>query len=515
MEQRTREEQHGLFARGVLVLGGALILLFSVEFAVEYWRAGRPGMAQLSWEGTNNAKLMDALSPIARAYNNVLAMLIATVGLAIPLTANMHTPKLIDLFLRDRINQAVLVLMALGAANVLFVAHIIGPGFAPMWAYRLSVYGALLGWVVLIPYFFYVVRFLDPSNIIARLQGEAIDDILEARRPGADTEKSQAEVQERLFQIGTIVIKGIDRADRSVAREGIWSLKRIVDRYHEHKEHMPEAWFRVDKGDFPGMSSHAHAMLTRKHTWLEMHCLYQLLLCYTHALAKAPDAVSAISNVNRIVATHAAARNDKHVVSLCIRFFNTFLREALNRRDQRAAFDIFYQYRQMAADLCNHPEVVRRIGGFFATYATIAEQSGVDFVSQLAAYDLEHVMEQAYMAENPSADEVLDDLLELEGSRSPSVRDSRLRSRLIAAGFFLERDMQPQLDRIRASLREVPPDALRQHCEHLVSIEKRQFWEITDRAVNIEWTPKSRRKLIKRFVEELQAEPQPAEARPS
>ena len=42
---------------------------------------------------------------MARAYNNVLAMLIATIGLAIPLTANMHTPKLIDMFLRDRINR--------------------------------------------------------------------------------------------------------------------------------------------------------------------------------------------------------------------------------------------------------------------------------------------------------------------------------------------------------------------------------------------------------------------------
>ena len=56
----------------------------------------------MSWAGVNNAKLVDMLSPMARAYNNVLAMLIATIGLAIPLTANMHTPKLIEMFLRDR-----------------------------------------------------------------------------------------------------------------------------------------------------------------------------------------------------------------------------------------------------------------------------------------------------------------------------------------------------------------------------------------------------------------------------
>jgi uncharacterized membrane protein len=129
----------------------------------------------MSWADHNNSKLADVLSPMARAYNNVLAMLLATIGLAIPLTANMHTPKLIDLFLRDRINRVVLSFMALGAAHVLFVGYIIGPRFAPMWSMRLAVLAALLGWALLIPYFFYVVRFLDPSRIVRRLSDETVD----------------------------------------------------------------------------------------------------------------------------------------------------------------------------------------------------------------------------------------------------------------------------------------------------------------------------------------------------
>ena len=79
---------------------------------------------------------------MARAYNNVLAMLIATIGLAIPLTANMHTPKLIEMFLRDRINRWVLTFMAFGAAHVLWVDYMIGPEFAPTWAIAFSVFTA-------------------------------------------------------------------------------------------------------------------------------------------------------------------------------------------------------------------------------------------------------------------------------------------------------------------------------------------------------------------------------------
>src|SRR4249920_3686845 len=119
---------------------------FAAEFLFELWRAGWPDAAHTSWVEVNNAKLVDLLSPIARAYNNVLAMLIATIGLAIPLTANMHTPKLIEMFIRDRLNQVVLFGGAFFAANVLWVDYIIGPHFSPTIAIGFAVGGALAGW---------------------------------------------------------------------------------------------------------------------------------------------------------------------------------------------------------------------------------------------------------------------------------------------------------------------------------------------------------------------------------
>src|SRR3990170_6401972 len=130
------------FVRSLLIAFAVFATLFGLEFFLEWRAAGMPGVGEMSWAGVNNAKLVDILSPMARAYNNVLAMLIATIGLAIPLTANVHTPTLIEMFLRDRINQFVLFFMALGAAHVLWVAYLVGPEFAPMWAIRVAVYVA-------------------------------------------------------------------------------------------------------------------------------------------------------------------------------------------------------------------------------------------------------------------------------------------------------------------------------------------------------------------------------------
>lgn len=492
------------FTSGVLWVGGLFIALAALEFGVEYVRQGYPGLQALSWEGVNNAKLVDSLSPVARAYNNVLAMLVATVGLAIPLTANMHTPKLIDLFLTDRINQVVLALMALGAANVVWVLYLVGPEFAPMWAYRLAVYGALLGWVVVIPYFLYVVRFLDPSTIVLRLQRDTLHWLAKGAA-GADPERVQDEVKERLFQIGTIILKSIDRADRGVAREGVWALKRIIDRYGEVKAKMPADWFRAGREDFVGMSHHAREWITAERTWLEMQALRQLLLGYQHALAKAPDTISTMSNANRAIARSAAARNHGEVVALCIMFFNSFLREALNRKDTRAAYDVLYQYRELAGELRADPATVQQIASFMRTYSSVAEQAGNPFVAQVAAFDLCHLVEAAFTSDCPSADAILGYLLALPHAEHGRLDMARIKAKLVIAGFFGSRKLAAPLARVREALADVPVAQLRRAANDLEQIEQRVFWEITDRAVNMEWIPKKRRAHISKLVDSLEA----------
>ncbi len=520
MTNLSKDELRRSFARGVMLLGGVFISVFAIEFAVELYRL-KPNLVadwnwdnvvkELSWASHTNAKLVDSLSPIARAYNNVLAMLIATVGLAIPLTANMHTPKLIDLFLKDRLNRIVLGFMALGAANSLFVLYMIGPNFAPMWAYRLAIIGAMVGWIVVLPYFFYVVRFLDPSTIVTRLQQEAFDMIDASAEGGIDFEDAQDEIQERLFQIGTLVIKSTDRADRSVAREGIWSLKKILDYYAVRKQDMGDGWFKVDRADFVGLSGAAIRMINEKRTWFEMQVLNQLLLCYHHSLSKAPDAVSAITNINRKIAVNAAKRDDDHAVSASIRLFNTFLRDALNRHEVRAAFDVFYQYRQLAVDLRDDEEWPLRIGGFFVTYGELADKLDCGFVSNLAGYDLAHVLEQLYEYEHERADDLLEVFLGMSHGDGLGLKQPLVRAKLIAAGYFSEQGLKKQRSKVRKNLADISTEAIQSAADGLVTVSNEAFWEITDRAVNIDWTPPSRRKHIERFARSLTtAKPEPA-----
>jgi hypothetical protein len=63
----TKADLSRQFVRGVLVLGAVFTLVIAGEAALEYFRLGKPALSDMTWQGTNNAKLVDALSPMARA----------------------------------------------------------------------------------------------------------------------------------------------------------------------------------------------------------------------------------------------------------------------------------------------------------------------------------------------------------------------------------------------------------------------------------------------------------------
>ncbi len=493
-----------LFLRSLIFAFVAFAILFGGEFFLEWHRAGYPGVSDRSWAGNNNAKLVDILSPMARAYNNVLAMLIATIGLAIPLTANMHTPKLIELFLRDRINRWVLAFMATGAAHTLWVAYIIGPKFAPTWAISVSVFAALAGWAILIPYFFYVVRFLDPSRIVVRLRDDTMHIIIKVADHKIEINAAQHMVAQRIGQIGTIIIKSLERDDRDVAREAVWALKVLLDQYEVLKKRMPKEWHEVDRGDFIGFSDEALEMLTENKTWYEMKCLQQLELGFVRALTETPDTVSSFSDALRVMATQAQLRHQDHSLRLMIRFFNNFLREAIKMRNLRSVYDVFHQYRRLGRELTDRPDLLREIGKHFTYYAGMARIYGLVFAPQLAVFDLGFVARRAYEANCSAAPDLLRDVLALPHRTGDDLHKMAVKAKLILGGFFLEIKREAEAQQVRANLADVNADEIARAANELLASD-RSFFEVTDRQLNLEYVPPERREPLQRFCDSMQA----------
>lgn len=486
------------FYRTLITVVAVFATLFAAELFFELWRAGWPDGTQTSWAEVNNAKLVDLLSPIARAYNNVLAMLIATIGLAIPLTANMHTPKLIEMFIRDRINQVVLFGGAFLAANVLWVDYMVGPHFAPTIAIALAVGGAISGWALLVPYFFYVVRFLDPSNILLRLERETMKAIDRVQKGQIAPNDGQALVHERLQELGTIVVKSLDRTDRDVALQGIWIFKRLLDHHGALKPKMPAGWFEVDRADFVGLSADAIALVQEEKVFFERKVLQQLFFAYSHAIGKAADVASSISDANRVVAVHAAQRKDEQALELSIRYFNNFLRESIRLKHVHSIFDVFLQYRFLAEQLSERPNVVRDSARHLAAYAMDARKAGVHGVSSFAAFDLAEIAIHTQETGSSVASDVLEAALSV-GWTGATHENMIVEARIKLGAMLLSLGKDEAAERVRRSLADVAHDALRRCADDLLAAD-RVFHEVTDRQVDVRWIPPELRASVEKFV---------------
>jgi len=492
-----------LFLRSIAIAFVAFALIFGGEFLLEWRRAGYPGVGAMSWASVNNAKLADILSPMARAYNNVLAMLIATIGLASPLTANMHTPKLIEMFLRDRINRYVLAFFALGAAHVLWVDYILGPKFAPTWAIAAAVYFAMSGWALLIPYFFYVVRFVDPSRIAIRLRDSTRHIVKQVADRNMDPQDAQTDLSRNVSQIGTIVIKSLDRNDRDVAAEGAWAIKLLLDNYAKEKYRMPKEWFAVDRADFVGLSDEALEMMTEAKTWFEMKCLQQIEHGFLRALHGANDTVSTFSDVTRVIAVRADLHHDEPALRLCIRFFNNYLREAIKARNLRAVYDVFHQYRRLGRELVDRPEILRDIGNHFAYYAVMARTYGMVFAPQLALFDLGYVTRRAYERASPAAPDLLKIALGMPHRSGNDLHTMAVKAKIILGGFFVENKLGDEAELVRKNLRDVDVTHI-DRAEQELLLADRSFFEVTDRQLNLEYIPPERRGPLHEFCLSLQ-----------
>lgn len=492
-----------LFIRSFALALACFTVFFGLEFFLEWSRAGYPGWSTASFAHTNNAKLVDVLSPMARAYNNILAMLIGMIGLAIPLTANMHTPKLIEMFLSDRINRIVLTFITVGAAHVLWVDFMIGPEFAPTWAITFAVVFALVGWALLLPYFFYVIRFIDPSRLVVRLQGAAaviVDQVAQRRR---DPAAAQQEALRRIGQLGTIIIKSLDRSDRDVAAEGAWALKCMLDDYDKHKKRMPKEWFIVDRADFVGLSDEALEMISEEKTWYEFKALLQLELGFMRALNAAPDTVSVFSDALRVIASRCHENHDEQALRLSIRFFNNFLREAIKKGNLRAVYDVFHQYRKLARTLADRPEILREIGCHFVYYAGMARMSKMVFAPHLALFDLGFIVRRAYERASPISGELLAQALSLPHRTKEDVHSMAVKAKLILGGFFLENKLTTEAELVRKNLADIESVEI-DRAEHDLLSAERSFFEVTDRQVNLEYVPPERREPLRQFCDSLQ-----------
>jgi hypothetical protein len=314
--------------------------------------------------------------------------------------------------------------------------------------------------------------------------------------------EAQTVLSIRVGQIGTIVIKSLDRNDRDVAAEGAWAIKVLLDHYAKYKPRMPKEWFVVDRADFVGLSDEALEMLSEGKTWFEMKCLLQLEHGFLRALHGASDTVSTFSDATRVIGVRAVEHRDEQALRLAIRFFNNYLREAIKARNLRAVYDVFHQYRRLGRELGDRPELLREVGRHFSYYAGMARTYGMVFAPQLAIFDLGFVTRRAFERASPAGADLLREVLALPHRTGTDVHSMAVKAKLILGGFFVANKLSAEAELVRKNLGDVDAVEIERAEVELLAAD-RSFFEVTDRQLNLEYVPPERREPLRTFCHSL------------
>src|SRR5262245_34340323 len=177
-----------LAVRLLVAMTFALAVVFAAELAIDLARSDVPWsrLAATSNRGQSLA------STVSRAFNNMTAMVLTFIALAVPITANMYTPKLIEIFVRDKVNIAAMVFFAGMGAHAIFGQAVMYEQWDPALMYTALWVSGVIGFIVLVPYYFYVLAFLNPVTIIRRVTDAILhefDDIAARRRPAPEARR--------------------------------------------------------------------------------------------------------------------------------------------------------------------------------------------------------------------------------------------------------------------------------------------------------------------------------------
>ncbi len=508
---RRRAQHHSglrLWLVPIGILGGIAVLGFTVFYFLDHHLTGGvPDPKNDSAIGRfvrfEPQLITDALSGLAGMTAAVLGIVITVVSLLVQLTSDRYT-GVARMFLRDRTNVAVMAYYVITCVVGVFLSLSLHSEFVPRATVVAMMAATGFGIVIMLPYFAYVFRFLEPVNLIARIQAEAANDLLRAattRDPDAIID-GQAPALAALEEMTDITSNSISGKDKIIASRSVDAIKDFVIGYLAIKGRAEPGWFQIgeairDNPDFVAMDPESLRELEADRTWLEWKALRQYLGIYAEAQGDMPDINYLIAIDTRYVGEAALLKGDRAVVELAFRFMNSYLRAALNARAVRTAYNVLNQYRLLVESMIKGRADDLAIAGVrhMIYYGRTSYDMQLGFVTETVAYDVSALCEFAHSLKHGGDldDKMLAMFLELDQPLRQKRQESGLqgirKAQIKLACYYLAVGAIERAQKIAADMAGEDAERLRSIREQLTRVESKEFWEIIDRGRNFEYMP--------------------------
>lgn len=449
---------------------------------------------------------LSIISTAAELLAAVLAIAITVVAIIVELAANRYSHRISSLFVKEPINILVMSFFVVATLYCIWVAFTLDAGVADPIISNAGLFASLVflsvSLVILLPYFAFVMSFLSPVSVIGKIQGTALDAIMNISK------KTTADSQEKFItavdELQDIARRSAELGDRAVEMASINAMFELVLSYQPMiaglRQHAAN-WFDVSEvvrndPDFVSVNETSLANIRSQKTWAEVKILRQYLDLVGDSRPGSRDASYLIAiNSRRMAIECLEYRPNLELTHLCMRCFNSYLRATINKKDARTGYYIMNHYRMLGEELLARRELdaANKVANYIHFYGLLGFQQGLPFLLEVAAEDVAKLASNCIQGDDKLLDDLLDLVLNLDQELNEEFQSDSLlgvrRAQIKLAAYLLESGDEERATRICADLQQEKPERLNKLFNTLKTEHQREYWEFTDRGVNYAYLP--------------------------
>ena len=454
-----------------------------------------------------------ALGNMPEVIIGVLGLSVTVVAIIVELASNRYTSRITELFMSSAVNISILGFFVVTGVVCVWESTISVSSHVPVAGSIVIMVLVITSLLLLLPYFAFVFHFLNPHNIIDRMAGSVFSAIQKgghsSSRHRSDRMKKHA--VQGIEQLADVASGAIESKDKVVCMNAAAALGKLTVEYLQAKPEFEDSWFLLNSSikenpDFVSMQQDVLIDIEQKRYWVEMKILRQFQDLYGESLNRMRDINYLLAIHTRKIAEQAAVARETAIVTLCVKFFNTYLRATINAKDVRTAYNVLNQYRLLAQSTLNFDDgkTAVEIAKMFKYYGQLGFSQGLAFILETAAYDLCELNELAFTNNSRNQHELLDIFLDVDKeaeenhSMEASLRGVR-KAQIKLATFYLTHDAEDRAKIIFNDMKNELPSRLNSIREEFANITTREFWEINDRGVNFDYLEEERRNALRLF----------------
>ena len=439
------------------------------------------------------------LGLVGGAEGVTLSIVLLGVMFGIQTSSSRYSPRIIGIFTRNPLNALVLSFALASILYTFLVRSEVKVNYVPLASVAVAEVLALINFALLFPYVLYTFEVMRAETLVAGIMRRARRSL-----------KRRADLMTCVAQVTDIAFGSLQLGDMPVSVLSIDVLGDFVARdYLPAKKKMSAEWFKVGHAELPGASDQIVTEVNRAKTWFE----HLVLSSFVDMVGLTPihrkEAVHEIAIVTRRIALAAIDAGDPEVAELCVRFFNTYLRSAINRSAPTFASGIMNEYRRFAIGALEwRRDLAVEAAAHLLRYGRHFDEAGMPAIFGAAAEDVADLAIEARVRDPQVsfrlAQLMVRNLLDLIPNARPIGLNGLFKGVAKLTCWAMASDEKDVAHVLIEGIGAAPPDFVEAALSRMESLQNGLFWEVNERVISFDWLEQPLREQIPRLRTALQ-----------